>query len=900
MTIDKTVIERYLPKTYTAYYAHTAEVDNIKAELLTEHSSLVLDYAEKIAMSNGLMPIINSLACDAIPENVEYIDRIKDILFEWFWRAIALHDIGKINHQYQRNVMHNDAEIPKILHDFGSQHSTISMYLYLASVYSTIESAETDEQWVFLSNVALYFSYAIAKHHSTDIYTGQDEKLWSDKRLEKLEPFLQLCNIEMTEDQLKAFHDILQNKTSSQHLGQTCECLFDWYLPPSDCFPLYALIRLCYSLLTTADYLATAHYKNGWSEMPLDYGLIDDKLRKKIVINARTLKEYNHAAYNNLCDERVCNPRLYSTCSNTNLNMLRCSMSVEVIKHIRCNLDKRLFYIEAPTGGGKTNLSMLAMAELLDTHADINKVFYVFPFTSLITQTYQALQSTLGLDETDLAELHSKAGIASRNHENGETSEYLNYLDQLFMNYPISLLSHVTFFDIVKTNHKERNYLLQRLANSIVIIDEMQSYPPNVWDKIMYFIDEYAKHLNMRFVVMSATLPKIGDLKINRDIADKFVNLIEDKNLYFQNPNFCNRVEFDYTLLEWDGTNKENCDEYLTRLCEYVCIKSEEYADSNNIYPDSVYTIVEFIFKKKASEFYNIISGTTHPFDDIFLLSGTILEPQRKAIIDKLKSEEQRSRRTLLVTTQVVEAGVDIDMDLGFKDRSLIDSDEQLAGRINRNVNKPACKLFLFDCSDAKILYGKDDRFNFILQNDTMYKDILVSKEFDKLYQKVIDGLNRKNSSNMIVNISDLHDAISSLDFKRVNDSLKIIDQDNYSVFVPLFVPQNLLSQKDIEMCDYLNISHYDGIDGVDVWNRYVELIQDQDEDFVHNKIKMKYLRCLMSLFVFSIFPRGKDAETLLTYGREEYGFLYLENNKDIYSLEGGINTMDFNNSNFL
>mgnify|MGYP000335079520 CR=1 FL=1 len=83
-------------------------------------------------------------------------------------------------------------------------------------------------------------------------------------------------------------------------------------------------------------------------------------------------------------------------------------------------------------------------------------------------------------------------------------------------------------------------------------------------------------------------------------------------------------------------------------------------------------------------------------FDEIYLLSGTILEPRRKEIIENLKTSEYRKMRVLLISTQVVEAGVDIDMDLGFKDKSIIDSEEQLAGRINRNVRKQSCKLYVF------------------------------------------------------------------------------------------------------------------------------------------------------------------------------------------------------------
>src|SRR5699024_8274778 len=116
--------------------------------------------------------------------------------------------------------------------------------------------------------------------------------------------------------------------------------------------------------------------------------------------------------------------------------------------------------------------------------------------------------------------LHSRSSFSSTEDDKMNESDASygkakeNYIDRLFVNFPFTLLSHVRFFDILKTNIKETNYLLHRLANSVVVIDELQSYNPNQWDKLMYFIKKYADLYNIRFIIMSATLPKIGNLKI--------------------------------------------------------------------------------------------------------------------------------------------------------------------------------------------------------------------------------------------------------------------------------------------------------------------------------------------------------------------------------------------------
>ena len=69
-------------------------------------------------------------------------------------------------------------------------------------------------------------------------------------------------------------------------------------------------------------------------------------------------------------------------------------------------------------------------------------------------------------------------------------------------------------FDMLKTNRKEANYLLHRLANAVVVIDELQTYNPLLWDKMYYLIEHYARFFQVRFILMSATLPKIGKLRI--------------------------------------------------------------------------------------------------------------------------------------------------------------------------------------------------------------------------------------------------------------------------------------------------------------------------------------------------------------------------------------------------
>jgi CRISPR-associated endonuclease/helicase Cas3 len=893
---DNKFFEDLIPNC-SQYFAHLPDKEqpDKKPELLSEHSALVVKYARKIAETHNLNNIIEKLILDTISTKLRNKKLLAQIIQRLFWQAIAFHDLGKLNHYFQYNRMKNRVGLLKVSHPFENKHSIIGVYLFLALFFRDfLKMNFSDEEQVFMCNVAMYLSYTIFRHHAQTMEKAQDNTNWDNENLFVLKPYLTLFKNRLNDEQIEIFHSCFLKNANFNFLFDRFNNHIDF--KTENAFPLFALIKLNYSLLTASDYLATAHYMNDWRELLADFGILNKHSKEKIIINAKTLKPYNKAIYGDMANGRTANPDNYTIQSNDNLNALRSCIAMEIIVNVKKNADKNLFYIEAPTGGGKTNVSMLALAELLKSDKSIQKVFYVFPFTTLITQTYQSLIETLNLDESEIAEIHSKAALSKRKEEN---SDYLNYLDNLFMSYPVTLLSHIRFFDVLKTNAKETNYLLHRLANSVVIVDEIQSYSPKIWDKIIYFIVNYAKYFNMKFIIMSATLPKIGDIIDRKELANDFVYLVTNKNQYFQNPNFCNRVQFDYSLLEWEKPDKNEISNYLEKLNVVVFEKSIHYAETNIKYPQSVFTIVEFIFKKTASEFYSIACKKKDFFDEILLLSGTILETRRTQIINKLKSAETRKRKILLVTTQVVEAGVDIDMDLGFKDKSIIDSEEQLAGRINRNVNKSDCKLYLFDCNAEKILYSGDERYSLMQDIQDEYQTILEQKDFDKLYRIIIQKIKGKNKSSFIVNIEDLFTAMGTLDFKEVDKSLKIIDQQNKTVFVPLEINISLM-KKSIKTLEELNIPYSTVLKGTDVWNKYSELIVEQDEDFVKNKILMKKMQSVLSLFTFSIFPNGRDYDTLKTYGWEKYGFLYLESYKDVYSFEDGIKTDCFENSNFL
>ena len=908
---DREYSIKHTLKDHHLYYAHTPSKKGEKVETLSEHLSLVQGYFLKLVDVHQLDIVINRLIVCYLSKLKCNSDALANFIKRIFVHSVCYHDHGKINENFQaseskmNNPNFRGKEKPE--NEIDTQHSTLSAFIFLChKINETFQlNLSIKGKNIAFSNCIL-FSYGIYKHHGKYFDNHFLEKIIvENQRSESLSPYLSLFpkpeKLKEIVQSLSKLEEVLP-KISFQDFAQS--------------FPLYQLLRLNFSLLTASDYLATNEYMN--KDKTDNFGVLNQKrvseMYRRVTTNEwvdekKGKRNFNKKTFAEL--ETLPLKRKPTSKSNVNLNLLRQQMATEAIRNTRENTSKKIFYLEAPTGGGKTNISMLVVLELLKANSELNKVFYVFPFTTLIDQTFKSIKQSLRLNEDEIVALHSKASFLKEDKKDlkYEDDQYgkakKNYIDRLFVNYPFCLLSHIRFFEILKTNKKEQNYLLHRLANSIVVIDELQTYPPQHWDKVMYFIQQYADAYNIRFVIMSATLPKIDNLIKDIDtnsVAHLLPNARED---YFQNVNFKDRIMFDFGLIEKKM-------EYIP-LVEKVLSESKRFAkiDGGKFKPKgSVFTIVEFIFKKSATRFYDEMETKNQFFDKIFVLSGTILEHRRKYIINFLKRKENRTKRILLITTQVVEAGVDIDMDLGFKDTSLIDSDEQLAGRINRNLNKDYCKLFLFNLNHESVIYGKDLRYEMMKELTTNeHKQILESKDFDLLYGKVIDFKKKRNNDSTFHGLEDYKNYVKNIKFCSITEEFKLIDQDCLSCFLPLDIPievegeiegekENIFTENDLLFLKKLNIlpDGNDMISGEAIFCLYRDAI-DSKKSFLDKKIQLKQIQSILSKFTFSLFASRELEEKITHFSdmeKSDFGYYYIDKWADFYDERSGINEGKF------
>jgi len=864
-----------LKKTYYAHLSH----DKKEKETLFEHSKLVSDYCLLLIDTHGIELVIDSLI-RKLTQNlpIKNCDEFECLFKESFIAAIIYHDLGKVNPNFQVLKMENELFFPEKNFSIQSYHSFLGSYLF-ASIYlkKTFENENFSvEEKLLLYFIVFLFSSSIAKHHNSTIDLSFE---LDEQQVDDCFSFLKTYSIQFDKDFGKNF--FLNAVNIYEGFNILVQDKLEVY------FNLFATTKLLYSLLTASDFYATNEFM---TKIKInEFGTLSRTEKEKIIKQFKTVKPYNKDLYSKL-EHYESIPFEKLTKRNTqNLNILRQKLTAELISNLREHSDNKCFYLEAPTGSGKTNLSLAFATELMNIDSSLNKVFYIFPYTTLITQTFESIKETLDMDNNSIIQLHSKSGFHEKVDGTYGSDKQL-YIDNLFVNYPIALMSHIHFFNILKGNEKESNYLLHRLCNSIVIIDEIQTYNPEHWDKIVYFLANYAQLFNIRILIMSATLPKIDML--HPELNGSFISLISNRDQYFLNQNFTGRVSFNFTWAEKKRpVNKEEKEIYLIELSNFLFEKAEHYASLNS---QKVYVLIEFITKKTAASFFNLLNNDSHYKDyKILLLSGDILEFRRKQIINSIK--EQTYSKVILVSTQVVEAGADIDMDIGFKDRSLLDSDEQLAGRINRNASKDNCFVYMFDCDKTSTIYGSDFRYKVQQTNKEIldnFKEILVKKRFHALYEKVFEQKS-KSMRNIFHADNSYYQHFKNFNFSKLHSEFKLIeDNDSQQLFIPIWIPISYFDNiPNLEKMGVLT-EDKEYVDGIKVFEYYEKIINLKFDDFSMKKIELKKVGNILSQFSISVNRKQlENIADMLHPDKSNYGFQYLLNWNLCYFPESGFDS---------
>lgn len=327
---------------------------------------------------------------------------------------------------------------------------------------------------------------------------------------------------------------------------------------------------------------------------------------------------------------------------NTQVNRIR----AEILSHCRTAAMQKpgLFSLTVPTGGGKT-LSAMAFALDHASNPTYNKtrIIYVIPYTSIIEQTAETLRQYF--DPENVIEHHSN--IMPENETPSHTLAAENW------DAPIIVTTSVQFFESLYAAKPGRCRKLHNIANSVVILDEAQLLPPELLHPCVEALNRLITDYKVTVVLSTATQPALPNLccearEIMTDTAVLHTKL-KRTNIHF--PENLN------SPVEWSS--------FAARLAEHkqvLCIvntRKDCYCLWKEMPEDSIH------------------------------LSALMCGAHRSQVITNIKKRLTKGERCRVISTQLVEAGVDIDFPVVYRALAGLDSINQAAGRCNREGSRP-------------------------------------------------------------------------------------------------------------------------------------------------------------------------------------------------------------------
>lgn len=831
------------------YYAHRIDGNSqAEKEKLIEHLERCEKYFIRIFEEKEISDVVEKFEkiFFKTPEENKYYDKEVEFFRLALFNIITFHDIGKINPLFQSKKMENPkfAKEKKPDETLKSYHSELSSIIYIDYFESLLDSYELEKEIKKLMRIfILMFSFIISRHHSylsnLDNYIrkfyDKDSNIEAEKKLleELLENKIYVKNIEGSK-----FNDKIKVRYVNSFVRGYKKQLKEF----NASIEIYTLSRLMYSMLVASDYYATTEYMN---ELEIqDLGNI--KYFDEIYGSYKNGDIYK--AINNYRNNRVDVKEV----GKEGINILRSELFIDAEDELNKNKEKNIFYLEAPTGSGKSNTAMNLSFKLIENDKKLNKIFYIYPFNTLVEQNLESINKIFEGKEnvmSQVAVVNSLFKLKSDKNYDGDSNEKLyerkrdivTLLDRQFLNYPIILSTHVMLFKTLFGNKKEDAFAFHQLCNSVIVLDEIQSYKITIWSEIIRFLEAMSQMMNIKIIIMSATLPKL-DMLLGENTKNNSENLIKNREKYFEHTVFKDRVIADYSLL----SENEDIEEKLIE-------KILEYEDKK--------VLIEFITKKSAEEFYEKFKNLDKLEDTkLILITGNTSLSDRKKLIKYINDEE----KIIVVATQVIEAGVDIDMDIGFKSISKLDSEEQLMGRINRSSKKENSKVYFFDYGDSKNVYKNDIRVDnkLTLHNDNM-KEILSNKKFGKYYEDISRYLykegNRRNDENIDLFFYDL---VGNLNMEKVSDRMELIDDNVEKV--------SLFLSREIELSNGYSLV------GNQVWQEYKKLLEDNEMPYSTKKVKLHNIRTEMNEFIYEITLREFN-ECGVSYNDRVGNILYIE-----------------------
>ena len=510
-----------------------------------------------------------------------------------------------------------------------------------------------------------------------------------------------------------------------------------------------ALIRLLFSCLVDADFLDTEAFM--------------DEERK----GRRQEATSGYAPLETLRDRLTKHMEGFST--EGKINEARRAFLNQCREHGR-TCPKGYYSLFLPTGGGKT-LSSMAWALETALNQKAQRIIYVIPYTSIITQTAGIFREIFG--EENVLEHHSDISF-SRDEASQEAERY-ERTRLLAENWdaPIIVTTNVQFFESLFSHKVSRSRKVHSIANSVVVFDEVQMFPTEFLHPMLRLLEDLRRIYGTQLLFCSATLPpfdkdhtssfkKVNDFHQLSDAIQPIVP--KDPELF----KVFDRVI--YHLEEKEYRMGELAQE-LSQLDSALCIVNS---------------------RRDASQLYQALLETGKETQDLIHLSRNMCSAHLKERIAEIRHRLKAGIPTIVISTQLIEAGVDIDLPIVYRGMSGLDSIVQAGGRCNREGKRPAPgEVYVFSLSDGGKAFGAiaqgQDATRFLLDNDKEHTRPSVPLELiEAYYRRYYSSIESFDTKDIAESLYDEDEAKRwRFDFEQASKDFQLIDNVDRDLFVP-------------------------------------------------------------------------------------------------------------------
>ncbi|MFS0646984.1 CRISPR-associated helicase Cas3' [Siminovitchia sp. 179-K 8D1 HS] len=562
--------------------------------------------------------------------------------------AGMLHDMGKFTEEfcnYIQVAVHNPDEAPAR----GTvDHSTAGGKL----LYNQYHSGKIEE---FPGRLAEIVGNAIISHHSyLKDYLNENLESPYLKRVTKED----LSEFEQAKDRF--FQNVISEKDFADYVKKAAEELKSFLIKDrtktteQKCM---FLTKFIFSALIDADRTNTRLFEEDKPyQPPKNHKFLFEKYYSRLMEHIHFLQNRGDA--------------------DSPINILRKEMSDQCDSF--AERPSGIYTLSIPTGGGKTLASLryaLKHAQLYDK----KHIIYVVPYTTIIEQNAEEIRNILQ-DEANILEHHSNVVMDEEENDNDENHDGIMSIKEKLKlakdnwDAPIIFTTMVQFLNTFYAKGSRNIRRLHNLSESVIIFDEVQKVPTacvSLFNSALNFLKSYGKS---SLILCTATQPAL-DFVENKLEIDADAEMIHNLNEVIE---AFKRVE----IVDL-ATNKIFTNEKLVNfIVKTIKINSSILVILNTK------AVVKDLYEKLIAKLNNI---------PVYHLSTSMCAAHRKDILDEVKQHLTKKEKVICVSTQLIEAGVDISFQCVIRSLAGLDSIAQAAGRCNRHGKMGIQKVFVIN-----------------------------------------------------------------------------------------------------------------------------------------------------------------------------------------------------------